>query len=428
MNQEIETHRSVDTGRRLDSWKEVAAYLGRDVRTVQRWEKTDGLPVHRVPGGKSRSVFASSSELDAWMAAGPRRRARRRWSVWAAAAAVIAAIAFGTLGRAALRGPVSTVVIQSGSLIGLDTGQRELWRVEIPEASGGAVVSSAGVLLAGVNSDAKRDAFVRVHVQGDHATANSDVLYCLSDAGKLRWKQRLDDRLMFRSGEYGAPWITEDMLVIGRGGSKRVAVAAHHDIWWPGILAILDGDGRVLHRFVNSGWITQLEVTRDGKYLLAAGVNNARDSAMLAVIDVDAPSGSSPEDSGSPFECVNCPAGRPARYFVLARSELSRLAGGALLKQTVDIHPDGTIVLRIPQDPKSATEAVYEFSSDLDLRRASLSDGYWDWHRRLEAQQTVAHADRTCPERGGLAVASWDPARGWRSWTAPLSANAAPLH
>ena len=86
--------------------------------------------------------------------------------------------------------------------------------MEIPEASGGAVVSSAGVLLAGVNSDAKRDAFVRVHVQGDHATANSDVLYCLSDAGKLRWKQRLDDRLMFRSGEYGAPWITEDMLVI----------------------------------------------------------------------------------------------------------------------------------------------------------------------------------------------------------------------
>jgi hypothetical protein len=32
---------------RLDSWKEIAAYLGRDVTTVQRWEKREGMPVHR---------------------------------------------------------------------------------------------------------------------------------------------------------------------------------------------------------------------------------------------------------------------------------------------------------------------------------------------------------------------------------------------
>ena len=31
----------------LDSWKEIAAYLGRDVTTVQRWEKSEGMPVHR---------------------------------------------------------------------------------------------------------------------------------------------------------------------------------------------------------------------------------------------------------------------------------------------------------------------------------------------------------------------------------------------
>jgi DNA-binding transcriptional regulator YiaG len=33
---------------RLDSWKEIARYLNRDVRTVQRWEETDGLPVYRM--------------------------------------------------------------------------------------------------------------------------------------------------------------------------------------------------------------------------------------------------------------------------------------------------------------------------------------------------------------------------------------------
>ena len=54
---------------RLDSWKEIAAYLGRDVRTVQRWERAEGLPVHRHVHSERGSVFASRVEIDAWQAA-----------------------------------------------------------------------------------------------------------------------------------------------------------------------------------------------------------------------------------------------------------------------------------------------------------------------------------------------------------------------
>src|SRR5437763_4061347 len=56
---------------RLDSWKEIASYLDRDVRTVIRWEKERGLPVHRVPGAKGHGVFAISSEVDTWLHSGP---------------------------------------------------------------------------------------------------------------------------------------------------------------------------------------------------------------------------------------------------------------------------------------------------------------------------------------------------------------------
>jgi len=52
--------------RRLDSWKEIATYLGRDVTTVQRWERQEGMPVHRHLHHKRGSVYALSSELDAW--------------------------------------------------------------------------------------------------------------------------------------------------------------------------------------------------------------------------------------------------------------------------------------------------------------------------------------------------------------------------
>ncbi len=51
---------------RLDSWKEIALYLHRDVTTVQRWEKQEGMPVHRHQHHKRGSVYALSSELDAW--------------------------------------------------------------------------------------------------------------------------------------------------------------------------------------------------------------------------------------------------------------------------------------------------------------------------------------------------------------------------
>src|ERR1700694_1843692 len=53
-------------GRRLESWKEIAAYLGRDVTTVRRWEKREGLPVRRLHHSRLGSVYAYAAELDAW--------------------------------------------------------------------------------------------------------------------------------------------------------------------------------------------------------------------------------------------------------------------------------------------------------------------------------------------------------------------------
>ncbi len=53
--------------KRLDSWKEIAAYLNRDVTTVQRWEKREGMPVYRHVHDKRGSVYAVSQELDSWL-------------------------------------------------------------------------------------------------------------------------------------------------------------------------------------------------------------------------------------------------------------------------------------------------------------------------------------------------------------------------
>ena len=79
----------------LQGWKEIAAYLDRDVRTARRWEKENGLPVRRHGSGKGSSVYAFASEIAAWRAARPSTGDRssestapaHRWS-WVAAASV----------------------------------------------------------------------------------------------------------------------------------------------------------------------------------------------------------------------------------------------------------------------------------------------------------------------------------------------------
>jgi hypothetical protein len=63
----------LSSAERLDSWKEIAAYLKRGVTTVQRWEHHEGLPVHRHQHDKRGSVYAFKSELDAWFQQGRQR-------------------------------------------------------------------------------------------------------------------------------------------------------------------------------------------------------------------------------------------------------------------------------------------------------------------------------------------------------------------
>jgi tetratricopeptide (TPR) repeat protein len=52
----------------LGSWKEIAAFFDKDVRTVRRWEPERNLPVHRIPGGRRGGVYAYVEELQAWLA------------------------------------------------------------------------------------------------------------------------------------------------------------------------------------------------------------------------------------------------------------------------------------------------------------------------------------------------------------------------
>ncbi|MGH9531324.1 MAG: hypothetical protein ACRD2Q_02965 [Terriglobales bacterium] len=91
---------------RLESWKEIAVYLKRGVRTVQRWEREEGMPVHRHMHDKLGTVYAYRPEIDAWWAQGrlrleaevePPASEERRWLSWRLlAVAVVLVVGVGT--------------------------------------------------------------------------------------------------------------------------------------------------------------------------------------------------------------------------------------------------------------------------------------------------------------------------------------------
>lgn len=62
----------------LNSWKEVARYVGRSERTIQRWERDLGFPIHRPSGKQRSSVIGLAAEIDEWIKATPTSRSQSK--------------------------------------------------------------------------------------------------------------------------------------------------------------------------------------------------------------------------------------------------------------------------------------------------------------------------------------------------------------
>ena len=114
---------------RLDSWKEIAAYLNRSERTVRRWEDKEELPVHRLQHDKRGSVYAYTRELDAWRdsrrvvveATAEEPRSRRIRPVWGVAGILAIAVVAAVVGMRARA--VDAKLAERG------TTNDEAWRV-----------------------------------------------------------------------------------------------------------------------------------------------------------------------------------------------------------------------------------------------------------------------------------------------------------
>lgn len=402
---------------RLTSWKEIASHLRREVRTVIRWEKERGLPVHRVPGGKGRSVFAYTDELDAWAAGRsaedpPAESPRPSRFPFAAVAAI--AVAAGALAGALVygwpRGDVASIDVSLKEIRALaDTG-RTVWSYPLPgEAS---PVLRRHSQIVDLDGDGHPDVVAGVNVTARRGGPSVGALIAIDRGGRTLWQQSLDSHLVFGGGAFDPPWESDDVNVIRAGETPLVTWTVHHYTWWPSQLTVFRADGRKVGTFVNSGWIRSAEPTPDGRYVIAGGFSNSRNAASFAVLDPDNPEGASPEDPGSAYECLNCPRGTPLRYITVQWTDVASALPQDERDVTIVVSPSGGVQLRVQQ--RRSTEAIVELSRALEVTRATFSDNFWDVHQRLEAAGALTHARDRCPFRNGPIVREWTRAAGWR--------------
>lgn len=99
----------------LSSWKEIAHFFGKGVRTVQRWEKTLDLPIHRPPGAPSNVVLARTSDLEEWMHRGSVSRTELEGAPSAGSVAGLSALEREVTRLASLNGVASERVDANAS-------------------------------------------------------------------------------------------------------------------------------------------------------------------------------------------------------------------------------------------------------------------------------------------------------------------------
>ncbi len=416
---------------RLDSWKEIAEYLSRDVRTARRWEQERGLPVHRLPGRQRSAVFAFPEELKCWMESQADSKVSAtviseelpptplppapRPSTWRGAlmATGLALLVWWAVVAIRTRGfaPLDHLGFDVDQISGFTRQGGLLWRHALKPGQM-AVKDPAAQQFIGLMGNRRLTLAVTEDLAPPWPGAHLRALRPTD--GRQLWDWHPSDTLRFGQDAYGPPWKFSAMAV-ATTAPARIAVAVHHRTWWPSTVTLLDANGQPQGEFINSGWITFL-FFGSGRFaadLFAGGVSNARDGGALAILNRDAFQAHSPELPGTTFACLTCPGSGPEHYFVFPRSELNRITG-----QTFNTVIDVTVTafgFEVQTSEGLATTAIYDFGLDFTLRRARFGERYWDWHRRLEAEGRIHHSVAECPDRFGPGpVAAWSPDRGWQ--------------
>ena len=367
----------------LNGWKDIAAYLGRSVRTVQRWEKDFGLPVRRFGVSKPESVFALLNEIDAWLLTSqgvnarsgngadadspartdarpservaPADRAReplfpRGWFLrmgLVGAVEVVVLLSLWALwtsrlpaGRtdppqglsssgAAPGGEPAAWQVDFDSLVVSDAEGNPLWRHAFPfplRSSRYTRPPLLGGVLAGVediDGDGRREVwFVSYPERG--SDWSNHRLFLFNNDGNLRWTYQFAGEVRFGADTFGPPWPVQTVfLTDDPDGTDRRAlwVASVDRMMFPTVLQRLDlTTGEPRSTYWSNGYVLAVALARiDGRATLFVGAANNERKAGSLALMDAGNPNGSAPAEKDAYRCASCPPGEPETFLVFPK-------------------------------------------------------------------------------------------------------------
>ncbi len=450
-----------DSTDRLSGWKDIAAYVGKSVKSVQRWERDLGLPVRRIKTGDGQIVSASRREIDDWRAhlegpgqvlrvagaeapedeprseaqppagppvpgqPGPRLRGPRTAP---AAAALIILVVFAVLagwwlhsylpGSAA--SPLAAMILVGRNLEARDAAGRVVWtysfNTEVSRPLGESRrVAPRDDRVAEVDLDGDGVVEHLVPVRFDPPqqgqSASTDALYAFSGDGRLLWSVAPKTTLSCGGQTFEAPWNLSATQISQEPGRKRIWLAYVHHVSWPSFIVEVDPDGRSVLKYLQTGWIMSLAEwqTPAGVRLVAGGVIHDEDRPSVVLLDPDGPAAISP-DTDPRFLCGGAPTGQPAQVTLLPKFDLLAAAG-------VAYGMVGTLKVVGPDLQAESDSVVATVAPDGAVKSLLFGDVYWARHRRLEMERKLSHPAARCPETTTpQEIRAWTAGGGWQRY------------
>ena len=402
----------------LTSWKEIAAYLDRDVRTCVRWEKRYGLPVHRLERDSKAKVFAYKDQIDAWLAdrstignlrperTGVARLLGRPFRILLGLAALGAALYLlffmppnpsSVPTDFHIRGSVLFIVDQSG---------RELWpfntrlsdldpeaayRRHFQDKNPGAdyVPSWPNLLIRDLDGDSRPEVLFSTQTRSENGEG---TLFCFNDQGNKLWQFDAGAELHF-----GGQTFRKEYRILGfqaddydGDGFLEILVISFHRPSWPCQVALLDSAGRLEGEYWNAGYIMEAlagDIDGDGdKELAISGVNNEYELGCVAVFETGKLRGYSPQLKEA-FKTSELPEGGQSAYILFPKSDVAEAKHlWADPVNTFWIHGDSDGLTAVT----TAAQLFYDLDRTLACREAYSGHFFQNLHDELLSDGKVS--------------------------------------
>ncbi len=339
---------------RLNTWKEIAQYLGCGVRTCRRWEIELGLPVHRVrDSGKSR-VYAHKDEIDEWLNVRRQNNSHPRNNI------SIKKIFIKKIGPVFLipvllglfyvfynlwenKNPKSFKIVGT-ELVILNEKDKEIWRFDTKvnnlvteeeylnrsqfkrRNSKTHHVYLPYVSIEDLDNDSKKEVLFSIQTQDNF---NEGLLLCFNHKGKELWRFQGGKELTFGNEKFSHDYRIDGFGVedLDNDSNMEILVISDQRYFYPTQMVVLDNSGEMIGEYWNSGRLTDFvckDLDEDGhKEIIVAGMNNEYKKAALIVFDSTRVDGASPQ--GSDYKCSELSQGTEKYYVLFPRTDVDRL-------------------------------------------------------------------------------------------------------